>query len=59
VPLTGSDLFIVSGLLPSSRDALLARFPQARLEVARRHPEFGPWLYLMFVGEPRAVSIAN
>jgi hypothetical protein len=56
VPLTGSDLFIVSGMLPQSRDALLARFPQARVEVARRDPERGPFLYLVFVGEPRTPS---
>ena len=54
VQLTGSDLFIVSGLSPASRDALLARFPQARAETARRDPQVGPWLYLIFVGEPRA-----
>jgi hypothetical protein len=53
VQLTGSDVFIVSGLQPASRDALLARFPQARVETARRDPEAGPWLYLVFVGEPR------
>lgn len=59
VQLTGSDLFIVSGLLPSSRDALLARFPQARLETFRRDPKGGPWLYLVFVGEPRAPTPAT
>ena len=36
VQLTGSDLFIVSGLAPASRDALVARFPQARVETVRR-----------------------
>ena len=54
--LTGSDLFIVSGEAPASRDALLARFPQARVEVARRHPQGGPQTYLVFVGEPRVAS---
>ena len=54
--LTGSDLFIVSGDAPASRDALLARFPQARVEVARRHPQGGPQTYLVFVGEPRVAS---
>ena len=56
VQVTGSDLFIVSGLASSSRDALLARFPQARAETMRRHPQGGPWLYLVFVGEPRPRS---
>jgi len=56
VQLTGSDLFIVSGISPSSRDALLARFPQARAETARRDPVAGPSLYLVFVGEPRSSS---
>jgi hypothetical protein len=59
VQLTGSDLFIVSGMAPSSRDALLARFPQARHEIARRDPVKGPELYLIFVGEPRAPSSAE
>ncbi len=53
VQLTGSDLFIVSGFSPASRDALVARFPQARVETVRRHPQAGPWTYLVFVGEPR------
>jgi hypothetical protein len=56
---TGSDLFIVSGFQPDSRDALLARFPQARAETFRRHPQYGPWLYLVFLGEPRRVSVAT
>jgi hypothetical protein len=56
VQLTGSDLFVVSGLAPSSRDALLARFPQARVETVRRDPKRGPWSYLVFVGEPRTPS---
>jgi hypothetical protein len=54
VSLTGSDLFIVSGEVPASRDALLARFPQARAETVRRDPVGGPTTYLVFVGEPRA-----
>jgi len=56
VQLTGSDLFIVSGLQPASRDALLARFPQARVETAPHDPQAGPWLHLVFVGEPRTPS---
>jgi hypothetical protein len=59
VQLTGSDLFIVSGELPASRDALLARFPQARVEVARRQPQGGPQTYLVFVGDPRPASSAQ
>jgi hypothetical protein len=56
VQLTGSDLFIVSGLAPASRDALVARFPQARVETVRRHPLAGPSTYLVFVGEPRTAA---
>ncbi len=26
-----------------------------RVETARRDPQYGPWLYLVFVDEPRAV----
>lgn len=56
VQLTGADLFIVSGFAPASRDALVARFPGARVETVRRDPQGGPWTYLVFVGEPRTPS---
>jgi hypothetical protein len=47
---TGSDLFIVSGEQPQFRDALMARFPDARLELWQRYPRAGPVLFLIFVG---------
>jgi 4-amino-4-deoxy-L-arabinose transferase-like glycosyltransferase len=53
VQLTGSDLFIVSGFSPQSRDALLARFPQARAESVRRDRAGSPETFLVFVGQPR------
>jgi len=59
VSLTGSDLFIVSGEVPASRDALLARFPQARAETVRRDAQGGPTTYLVFVGAPGAPAPAG
>jgi hypothetical protein len=56
VELTGSDLFVVSGEAPQFRDALMARFPDARVEVWQRLPRAGPALFLIFVGPPRATS---
>jgi hypothetical protein len=56
VQLTGSDLFVVSGQAPQSRDALMARFPDARVELWQRHPGLGPSLFLVFVGPPRGTS---
>lgn len=53
VQLSGSDLFIVSGFSPQSRDALLARFPQARAETVQRDRPGSPQTFLVFVGEPR------
>jgi hypothetical protein len=53
VQLSGADLFIVSGFSPQSRDALLARFPQARTETVRRDQAGSPVTYLVFVGAPR------
>ena len=49
---SGADLFIVHGEDAAARDALLARFPNARLEVRRRHPVHGPTLFLVFVTSP-------
>jgi hypothetical protein len=56
VRLTGSDLFVVSGEAPQLRDALMARFPDARFELWQRVPNAGPVLFLIFVGPPRATS---
>jgi len=56
VEVTGSDLFVVSGEQPQFRDALMARFPDARVEVWQRLPRAGPALFLIFVGPPRATS---
>ncbi len=53
---TGSDLFILYGEDKASRAALLARFPDARVETRRRHPIHGPTLVLVFVGGPRPPS---
>ncbi|MDX2166317.1 MAG: hypothetical protein SF182_04615 [Deltaproteobacteria bacterium] len=59
VQLTGADLFIVSGFSPQSRDALLARFPQARSETVRRDLAGSPETFLVFVGEPRRGTSAD
>jgi len=55
---TGSDLFILYDEDKAARDALLARFPDARVESRRRHPIHGPTLILVFVGSPRATASA-
>ena len=51
---SGADLFIVHGEDTAARDALLERFPDARVEVRRRHPVYGPTLFLVFVTSPGA-----
>ncbi len=48
---TGMDLFILRDNDTTAREALLRRFPNARLQVWRRHPQHGPTLYLVFVAE--------
>ncbi|HUI25164.1 MAG TPA: glycosyltransferase family 39 protein [Candidatus Kryptonia bacterium] len=53
-PVSGSDLFILDDQDRAARDALLARFPAARVEQWRAHPVHGPRLVLVFVGEPRS-----
>jgi len=50
---SGSDLFVVSGESPQLRDALMARYPEARLELWQRHQRVGPVLFLIFLGPPR------
>ena len=55
---TGSDLFILYDQDKAARDALLARFPGARVESRRRHPIHGPTLILLFVGSPRGAANA-
>ncbi|HVN85611.1 MAG TPA: hypothetical protein VMW17_12285 [Candidatus Binatia bacterium] len=48
---SGSDLFIIGGADTATRDALLARFPTARLEPYRPNTVLS--LSLVFVGSPR------
>lgn len=55
---TGSDLFILYGEDKAALAALLARFPDARVETRRRHPIHGPTLILVFVGSPRTTASA-
>lgn len=53
VEVGGSDLFIIHPHHENVRDALLARFPGARVEGWQPHPKHGPPLILVFVGNPR------
>jgi hypothetical protein len=59
VQLSGSDLFVVSGESPQLRDHLMARYPEARLELWQRRPYAGPVLSLIFVGPPRPTMKTN
>ena len=49
VSVTGHDVFILNGDDAAARNALVARFPTARVETRRRHAVYGPSLFLAFV----------
>lgn len=50
VDATERDVFVLKQDNSEAREALLARFPQARLELRRRFPDSGPAVQVIFIG---------
>lgn len=56
---SGDDLFILRSEDPAARDALLERFPNARVEERRRHPVHGPTMVLVFVEDSETSGLRS